>query len=349
MGSKIEASDTALFCGQFAGTLKAGVGYLNALKILHGQLENRSLKAAAETVIDSIEEGENISDALILSGAFDECFTACVKKADERNRLSECLREFETIYKNEDRRNRLLNRGIRYPMMMTVFVPVFVFLLMAVIYPHFIAMFSGIDIEIPVFTRRIFMICGFLSDNMLIILLIFTALLAVLIIIGCSGFGGKRLSGGLFKNTVYGKIRKKILYSRFSEYMAQLLKYDHTRSEALRILSGVFKNDLFFSTLLERAAGECDDNVLLSKALEDSGFFSDVYLELVSLGEEMGNLSECLDNEHRLNLDEAQRLAERNLNIKEPLMFFIMAAVLITVILSMIQPLISMFDAVSSI
>ncbi|MCR5734972.1 MAG: type II secretion system F family protein [Lachnospiraceae bacterium] len=350
MGIRIEALDNSLFCGQLSKILDAGVGYLNAFKILHGQIENRPLKAAAEAVISSLEAGDGITEAMENSGYFDPCLIACVKKADEKNRLSDCLNDFMLIYKNEDRRRRLIGRGVYFPLFITALVVLFVFVMMAVLYPRFIGMFDGIDVEMPPLTVWMYEVSRFLENNMIVILLSFFALMVILNIYRNSGTGRLRLSKYLFTNSPFRKIQKRVVYSSFSENMAELLKYDYKRAEALRILADLYKRDYYFAAILESAADECEEsNLLLSTALEESGFFSEMYLELVSLGEEMGNLIECLNNNHELNLEEAERLALKKMNTREPVVFFVTAFVLITVIISLVQPLLRLFEAVSRI
>ncbi|MCR5108203.1 MAG: type II secretion system F family protein [Lachnospiraceae bacterium] len=349
MNRGIEALDLALFCSQLAKIMKAGVGSLNALKIVEGQIDNITLKNAVSDAISKFEEGEMLSDALSHTGVFDPCFVRCIKTADENNELIKCLDEFRVIYENDDKRNALMGKAVYFPIFIATVSVLFVLVTFIVMYPHFMGMFEGIDVEMPAFTKGVYAVSVFLGEYYMIILLVVMALFLVALIYKNSPAGRLRISGYILKKAPFNKVKRRIIYSRFSELLAELLIYDVDKAEALKTLAAEFSKEFYFSDLIDRASGRCSDNELLSSALQETGFFSDMFIEMISLGEEMGNLKNTLLDNHSLFLESAGRLAARKQSFFEPMIIFAVAIILFILVISIAAPLVSLFDAVGRI
>ncbi|MCR4924113.1 MAG: type II secretion system F family protein [Lachnospiraceae bacterium] len=349
MNNRIPPLDHSLFISQLSNVLKAGVDFLNALKIIEGQIDNRHLKNGVSDVIFGIEEGEDLANALSISGVFSPCFIACMEKADEKNNLVECLDDFKRIYENEDKRRSILDRIIVFPFVTGALAVAFLMVIMGFLFPHFMAMFEGLDIEMPAFTLWISRISLFFRDYFLVILLVILLIRILGLIFKNIPVGRLALSRYLLKKAPSNHIKRRIIYSKFSELLSELLKYDIERQDALKLISQEFEKDYYFGDILETAGKKCAEGMMLSKALGESGFFSDMYLELISLGEETGNLKESLKDNHVLFLESANSASVRRSHVLEPLIIFTVAIVIMIFILAFMLPMIDLYDAVSRI
>ena len=145
----------------------------------------------------------------------------------------------------------------------------------------------------------------------------------------------------------FGRLHKQLAYARFSRTLSAMFYAGVPAQEALEASSGFTGYELFRRTLLT-ASEELGKGMTLSKALTASGLFSPMLLQMVSIGEEIGNLGEVLEGLADYYEEEAVRTAGRRQACLEPLSVILMALIVGLLIMSLVQPMVLLYDFVKS-
>ena len=347
--ARMDPKDLALLCKRLSRILKGNLSILNALEITGGQTGGRRLKKVTDRITAEMKRGESFAEGAYISGAFDPCFVRCAKEAEENNRLTECLEGFELYYREEDKRERVLRGSVYLPVAISLgFAVLLVFMIMFV-YPHFIAMFGEVNLEMPGLTEGVLFISRMLLEYWEIFLLIALGFVMVFQIFNNSSFGRRRMSRLVMESVTFGNIKRLILYSRFARLFAMLKSQNIPDREALNTIADSFEGDIYFSENLYRAAENCREGKRISAVLSETGMFPRDFTEMMALGEELGDINGYLEDNAVIYLEEAERIAEKRLAVWEPLLILIVAAVLIVVTVSLTAPMITLFDEVSRI
>ncbi|HAV00708.1 MAG TPA: hypothetical protein DCW47_05895 [Lachnospiraceae bacterium] len=347
--ARMDPKDLALLCKRLSRILKGNLSILNALEITGGQTADRRMKRVTDRITAEMKRGESFAEGVYISGAFDPCFVRCVKEAEENNRLTECLESFEQFYREEDKRERVLRGSVYLPVMISVgFALLLIFIIMFV-YPHFMAMFGEANLEIPKLASGVLFISKLLGEYWEIFLLIAVGLIMVIQIINNSSLGQRRMSRLVMESGSFGNIKRLILFSRFARLFAMLRRQNIPDREALNTLADSFEANIYFSENLYRAAENCAEGVRTSSVLRETGIFPADFIEMLALGEELGDINGYLEDNALICLEEAERAAEKRLGLWEPLLILTVAIVLIIITVSLTAPMTTLFDEVSRI
>ncbi|MCR4654942.1 MAG: type II secretion system F family protein [Lachnospiraceae bacterium] len=346
--AKIDARDSALLCRRLSRIMRGNLSALNALQITLGQLQNKNLKRTVAKLISEMKRGESFAEAAYISGSFDPCFIRCVKEAEEKNSLPECLEEFDAFYKEEHHREQIVNGSVWLPLIISLSIVFVLILMIMFVYPHFMAMFRGVDIELPKLTAAVLSVAEALRNYWEIFILSILVLVILLHLFNNSSFGRRFVSRLVMDGGAFGNIRRLALYSKCAKLLVLLKNENIPDAEALGILADSFEKDLFFSEILYKASETCTEGRRLSEVLRE-GAFPESFIELLALGEELGDVKGYLNDSAVFFMEEAERKAERRLGIWEPLIIIFTALILIIVIAALSSPIVSLFDSVSSI
>ncbi|MCR5791516.1 MAG: type II secretion system F family protein [Lachnospiraceae bacterium] len=347
--TRIDPKDAALLCGRLSRILKGNLSPLNALEIIETHVSGKPLRRVIHRMIREMKRGETFAESAYICEAFDPCFLACVRAAEEQNRLPECLTEYTAIFEEEIRRDRVLKGSVYFPAVVSFAVLFMLTLLVMFVYPHFIGMFNNLDLEMPALTKSFLSLSGFLQDYWEILVLSLIAVSVLVHLAKNSAFGRRSISRLFMESGIFGHIRRRILYSRFARLLWVMKKQEIADQEALNALAESFDRDIFFSGLLLQAAEQCNENVRLSRVLQESEAFPEAFTELLSLGEELGDVNGYLDDNALFYLEDAERIAQRRLSVWEPVLILLLAFVLILLMTALTTPMITLFDEVSHI
>ena len=149
----------------FAMLLGSGRGVTQSLDSIAHDIKSRALKRIVKTIAEEIEQGMAISEAMQKSGLFKEQSLALIKLGEQSGRLNENMR----VVVDQSRKQRAFRSKIRSAMMYPVFVmglTVFVGLTVAwFVLPNLAAVFSSLDIDLPLITKILIAVGLFLNEH----------------------------------------------------------------------------------------------------------------------------------------------------------------------------------------
>ena len=151
------------------------------------------------------------------------------------------------------------------------------------------------------------------------------------------------------KSLPSGSYKRMNVYAKFARYMNALLTVGVATKDALFVTAHSFTEYPFLTARLLDAANAASAGSTLSNALCVFDFFPIMVLQMISVGEEMGDTPRMLLNVAEYYEVEARREAARKIARKEPISIAVMAVVVLFLLLSMLQPMLKFYELVKTL
>ena len=336
-------------CSQFHAISESGVSTIDTIHILISQTSNEDLKEALENIYNDIKGGEDLSTAMSKSACFPFAFTIAVSAAEKNDMVPLAFEKFSAIYAREEESREMEKSSVFYPMLVTVCSLIVMFVMMLVVYPHFVEMFEGVGSELPSLSKALLTVSDtFRGVWWLIAIVILLIMLAIFIYKKASSADilGPKLGE---KSLPAGSYKRMNVYAKFARYMNALLTVGVATKDALFVTAHSYTQYPFLTARLLDAANAAAAGSTLSNALCVFDFFPIMILQMISVGEEMGDTPKMLMHVATYYEEEARREAARKIARKEPVAITVMAVVVLFLLLSMLQPMLKFYELVKTL
>jgi type II secretory pathway component PulF len=292
--AKVKLEDLIVFTRQFATLFSAGIPVILILKRLHSQAINPKLKEALGQIVDDVEAGSSLYIAFSKhTEIFSPLYVNMLNVGEEGGVLDIVLERLASILETDlDTRNRI-KTATRYPKMVVSSIVIAFAILIIFVIPKFVSLFSKFNAELPLPTRILIGI-NHIVTNYWWVLLIAT----IISIIAFKKYkktekGKYNLDKYLLKVPIIGKLIHKIYISRISRILGLLYKSGISIIISFEIVSEVTGNEVMKDEVLY-IKDHVSRGTSIADAFDNSPYFPVVVTDMVSAGEETGQLDEML-------------------------------------------------------
>jgi type IV pilus assembly protein PilC len=348
LGQAVKPKDLAVFCRQFLSVISAGVSVLVALDLLAEQNENKYLKKAIQDVHSSVEKGESLADSMSkMPKIFPSLLINMIEAGEMSGNLEIALDRMAIHFEKEAKLKRTIKKATTYPMIVSIISVVVVAILVTFVVPTFVGMFAQMGTELPGTTKALLAMSDFMKTKWWLLLIII-GLITTILIYYSKTESGKMLVGKIkLKAPIFGKLNVKVVASRFSRTMSTLLASGVSLLDALEIVSRIVGNHVVEAGLLETRE-QVSKGVSLNKPLRDMEVFPPMVTHMIKIGEESGAIESMLNKVADFYDDEVETAVEQMTTMLEPAIIGVLALVVGFVIISIIQPMFGMYDAINN-
>jgi len=291
---KVRLEDLVVFSQQLSTLYKAGLPLLSGLVNLKEQTENKKFQRVLAEVCADIEAGNPLFASLAKHPTvFSIIYVNMIRAGETSGRLGESLDRFVTLADREIQTRQRLKEATRYPKIVIFSVVIAFIILLTVVIPRFAATFAQFNMPLPLPTRMM------IGINKIFQTYWYLVLLGVLTI---SIFLKRylRTDRGRYlwdkiktRIPVLGPLFLKIGLSRFSNTLGMLNRSGIPILQALDITSTTVDNVLL-SQSIKSAQQKVREGNSLTDALKESGRFTPLVIQMISVGESSGTLDEML-------------------------------------------------------
>ena len=342
----IKTRDLSIFCRQFATMLEAGLPILTCLGVLTDQTENPRLKDKLQSVYKSVQEGSALAQSLEThSDVFPNIMTSMVAAGELGGVLELVMQRLAIHFEKEHRLNEKVKAAMTYPLVVMSMAVVVVIFVLTFILPTFVGMFESMKVELPPLTRGLLAVSGFITRHW-IALLIFIVAVAYGIRTLLRYPGPRRVWDRFVLNMpVFGSLVRKVAIARFTRTLASLIRGGVPLLSALEVVKNATGN-----VVIAEALSESQESIIegesLSSRLGASRIFPPMVVQMVSVGEEAGELDKMLDKVADFYEADAEDIVSRLSSMLEPFLIGFLGITIGSIILAIMLP---MFDVISSI
>jgi len=332
------------FTEELGDLLDAGLQLEGALKMMEQRSEASALKAVAHSLRTQVREGTSLSRALKnASASFSDLYCNLVAAGEVSGALKDILqRQVLYLKKLNDLKARVI-QALIYPMFVTGAGILLMVLFVVVLVPQLETLFNKSPETMPIVTKLLLGTSNFLVH--------WGWLVLVMLAMGGLTFWQmiQKPTGRVWwdqarsKIPIAGPVLEASFYAQFSQTLANLLANGVTLMQAMKLVSQSTPNT-YYRGKLEQASEQVSEGYSLSRALRQVGGFSDMFLDLVAVGEQTGELAKSLDKAGARFEKDMDRKIQRITALIQPVIIVIIALVVGAVVYSIIT---SIFDAMS--
>lgn len=336
---RIKMRDFLIFNQELIALLKAGLPVLHSLELLLERQESPVLRRVLGDVRERVNAGAAISDAFAEQGdLFPRLYWTSLKAGEKSGEIESVLRRYVKYQRTLMALTRKVISTLVYPAILIVLSVALIAILMTVVIPKFQDFFGDFKAELPLLTVVVIKAATFLRGNIVILL----GSLALLGFFGSrwlkSARGAEWGDSLILKLPVLGGIFRRFAITQFTRSLATLLGGGTPLVPALENATAAVGNRYVSRRVAEviprvREGGE------LWHALEATGIFTNLTIEMIKVGEASGALEEMLSSVSEFYDEEIDLLLARVISFVEPAILVIMGGVVMTILLSVYLPI----------
>ncbi|AVR89142.1 type II secretion system F family protein [Thauera aromatica] len=334
-------ADVHHLTGELAVMLRAGLPLDRALKVMAGMSQKASVAALLEDLLDAVKSGRGFSQALQPHQAlFGDFYVNMVRSGEAGGQLGEVLERLaEHLERTRALRESVISALI-YPAILVLVAAVSVFLMLAFVVPQFESLFNDMGEALPLPTRIIVGAGHLVADWWWLIVLVI-----VLAVSACRRWlrtpaGRDWRDRRMLGLPVLGGVVLKFEITRFARSMGTLLGSGVPIVTAIKIASDTMGN-IRLREAMAGVAPAIKQGGRMAGALEVTGLFTPLALNMVRLGEETGRLADMLLELARVHDGEVQSGIKRALTLLEPVLILLLGGVIAAIIVSILLGILS--------
>ena len=335
------------FCFHLQQLLRAGVPMLEGLSDLRESLEQPRLRDVVASLIESIEGGQTLSQAMEShQEVFDTVFVSLIRAGEATGNLPEVLHSLNETLKWEDELSSQTRRMIAYPAFVGAIVLAATFFLMIYLVPQLKMFVRNMGQELPMQTRILFLVSDLVAAYWYLLLLLPTiAVFGLSLLLRDNPLARYHFDRFKLKLPLLGDILRKIILSRFANTFALLYASGIPILDSIRTTQDVVGN-LVVRRGLERVEQLIEDGQNVTAAFHSTGFFPPLVIRMLRVGENTGALEEALLNVSYFYNRDVRESVQKMQQLIEPLLTVLMGGVLGWIMLSVLGPV---YDVISRI
>lgn len=342
---KIPQKDLLIFFRQLAVILQSGVPLAQGLELLAGNMTNPKLAACITQVALRLNAGEELSLCLRqYPRVFKPIMIGLIEAGEAGGILEEVLDRIAHLLEQQAKLRGQMIGALIYPVIVLVLAITIGLALLIFIVPRFEAMFSSLGAKLPALTQVMLNLSRFVTNPVgMGAIAVFTAAFLLLFRSYYSTKAGRlAVDRRLFQLPLFGGLLLRYEMASLSETLATLVNSGIPIIDGLERCISASANQLIRNTLA-RAITLAKQGQPLSLSLDNSKALPPLFISMVRIGEETGELSFMLEKLAIFYNREIESAVTALTKAMEPLTVMIVAGIVGTIVISLYLP---MFDLI---
>jgi type IV pilus assembly protein PilC len=346
MKERIKLKDLAVFSRQFATMINAGLSMLRTLTILSEQSENGELKRVLRLVKTDVEAGSSISAAFAKHPrAFPPLMVSMIRAGEAGGFLDTSMRQIADNFEAEVKLRGKVKAAMTYPVVVLILAVFMVIGMLLFVVPTFKNMFATLGGTLPLPTRILVTLSGWMKFGAPLLAIATVAALAWWRKYGQTEQVRNVVDPIKLKVPIFGKLFQKVALARFARTLSTLLQSGVPILSALDITSETTGN-----VVIGRALADVRESVKSGESVSDPlskhAVFPPMVVHMMASGEETGALDDMLGKIGEFYDQEVEATTESLTALIEPLMIAFLGGVVGSMIIALYLPIFKIFDLI---
>lgn len=335
----VSSGDLVLFARQLATLLEAGVSILKSLDIISKQVSSRQFYNVLKDLEKNMESGLSFHEALAKhTKVFSDLWVNLVESGEASGNLAIVLSRLASYLERRDSFKKKVISSLMYPAILLVAgLGALIFLTVKII-PTFAELFKGFNITLPLLTRILIVISDFLRKYLIVLV---GAVIGIVILFKkyvATKDGRRRYEKFKFSLPVFGEFFSALTVERFSSGMSTLIESGVPILYSLEITERSIGN-LVVADIIRKVKDAVREGKPLSQPLQESGFFEPMVVQMVAVGEEIGDLPQMFKRINTFYQELVETFLTRITTMFEPIMLLFIGGVIGIMVVGMFLPI----------
>lgn len=344
----VKAFDLIMFARELATLLGSGVTLLKSLDILCKQIESQTLLRAVEHIKKDIEGGYTFQNALRKHHKiFSAFWLHLIETGEASGHLPSSLEQLAGYLEESAALKKKIVSAMVYPVILLCVAVGAIAVFLLKIIPIFSEIFKGFDVPLPFLTQVIVNMSTILREYFLIVAGTLVALFFIVRKYISTEAGRWQFDALKFKLPVVGSLMQEISTERFASGLSTLLKSGVPILHALEIAEKTVGNKIMEKELKD-VKQAVRDGKGMAQTMQDSALFSPLVVQMIGVGEEIGELGKMLDRISFFYKERVNTFVSRLTTMFEPMVLIFMGIVVGILVVAMFMPIFSISTAIKA-
>ncbi|MFY7934084.1 MAG: type II secretion system F family protein, partial [Microcystis aeruginosa] len=321
MFAKISIKDKAVFSRQFSVMINAGVAIVRCLGVLGDQCGNPKMKKALQAISAEVQQGSPLSEAMAKHPeCFDELYVSMVEAGETGGVLDEVLNRLSKLLEDMARLKNQIKSAMTYPVAVGILAVIVFFGMTIFLIPVFAKIFTDLKVPLPALTQFMLFLSGVMRSWLILIPIVtIPATVFLLRRYYKTPMGRLQIDQFFLKMPLFGDLNEKSAVARFCRVFGTLTRSGVPILSSLDIVCNTVGNQVI-ANAITGAKAEIQQGGMMSLALQKANVFPALAIQMISIGEETGELDAMMMKVADFYEDEVEQAVKALTSIIEPLM-----------------------------
>ncbi len=344
---KVTRKDLINFCFHMEQLTAAGVSVLDGLGDLRDSLEQPRFREIVADMIEDIEGGSQLSDAMRRHPlVFDAAFSSLVTAGEQSGRLADVFKSLSESLKWQDELASQTKKIVMYPAFVLVIVLSVTGYLMVALVPQLTGFIKTMGQELPLHTRALMAVSDVFIHYWYVLLAVPVAVfVGTKLLLRNSARARFLFDGYKLRVPLIGPVMHKIILARFVTFFALMYASGITILDCIRLSEGIVNNQQV-ALGLRQVRQLISEGQGVTAAFQSTGMFPPLVVRMLKVGEATGALDNALRNVAYFYNRDIDDMIERVQSLIEPVMTVVLGVILAWIMISVLGPI---YDTITKI
>jgi type IV pilus assembly protein PilC len=339
-GGKVKAEDIAVFSRQLATMLAAGIPLVQSFEIVGNGNDKPAMQRLILDIKSDVEGGTSLHEALGKHPLhFDDLFVNLVEAGEQAGALETLLDKIATYKEKTEALKKKVKKALFYPTAVLAVALIVTTILLIFVIPQFESLFKGFGADLPAFTQFVINMSRGLQANGIYIAVVAAGAVYTFVYFHKRSKAMREfLDRAMLKFPIIGPILYKSAIARFSRTLATMFAAGVPLVEALESVAGATGNIVFENAVM-KMRDEVATGQRLQRAMENTGLFPNMVIQMIAVGEEAGALDAMSSKVATFYEAEVDNAVDSMSSLLEPLIMAILGVLVGGLVIAMYLPI----------
>jgi type IV pilus assembly protein PilC len=339
-GGRVKPEDIAVFSRQLATMLAAGIPLVQAFEIVGNGHDKPAMQKLILDIKGEVEGGSSLHEALSKHPLyFDDLYVNLVEAGEQAGALESLLDKVATYKEKTEALKKKVKKALFYPAAVLVVAVIVTIILLIFVIPQFESLFKGFGADLPAFTQAVINLSRFVqSDGIFLGMVIGGIVYAFIYFKKRSKKMREFLDRAILKFPIIGPILNKAAIARYARTLSTMFAAGVPLVEALESVAGATGNIVYENAVL-RMRDEVATGQRLQRAMENTGLFPNMVIQMIAVGEESGSLDAMSSKVATFYEAEVDNAVDSMSSLLEPLIMAILGVLVGSLVIAMYLPI----------
>ncbi len=340
--NRIGSKEIHIFTRQLATLLGAKIPLVSALASLVSQTENPALKKIIAQIKESVNEGNTLTNAMSEHPRiFSNIYVNMIRAGEASGSLDIVMERLADFGEKQEALRGKLSTALIYPCIMALICVGVLFILITYIIPNITQVFVEMNKALPLPTQIMIGLSDFFKEHWIVVVIGIVVAIILLKFFIQTDFGQRFWDNFLLKIPVVGNVLQKIILARFASTLGSLLESGVGLITSMEIVKTIV-NNISVAEVIDEAIIQVREGKTMTVSLSNSPWFPPMFVQMVSVGEQAGNLEKMLKKVADAYEREVESAVTGMTALIEPVMIVFMGVVVGAIIISILLPIFEM-------
>ena len=343
---KLKADTISHFCRQYGIIISSGINSITGLESLAKKSGNKILSQEITRIVNDIKSGATLSDSMLdEKSKFPKLLSAMVATGEATGTLEEVLKSMASFYEREHRITQKIKNASTYPIIVGIVSFIMLFVFTSFIMPNMMESILEVGAQMPPISQMIMNIGMFMKNYWYLVLLVIIGSIILIKQYIKTPVGRHNKDVLINKIPLLNKGINAIVSMRFSKALYLFV------STGFPLLQGLdYIRESLNNSIAEKSVQKAKEGIIrgetLADNLEQSRYFDPILIQMLSIGEQTGQLENISNQMSEFYEHEADIYLNRMVSMIEPIMIVLVGIMVAFLVIGVFLPMLSIYDAI---